>query len=92
MTSRGLLDAFVGPLDQVPGYANLTGDRATLRERHGSEVADVEGLLFVPEDRGATDLRVRFIHHLGVSIGYSAERHRLLDEEVDILVRHQEVV
>jgi len=92
VTSRGLLDAFVGPLDQVPGYANLTGDRATLRERHGSEVADVEGLLFVPEDRGATDLRVRFIHHLGVSIGYSAERHRLLNEEVDILVRHQEVV
>ena len=82
------------PLNEIDGYARQVADEDTNLANHGEEIPNVPVLQLQPApEEGSRHhrLSVRFVHHLGVGVGFAIERSDDVDD-LDILVRTKDVV
>ena len=95
VTNRGLLDEFVGPLNEIDGYARQAADEDTNLANHGDAIPNIPELELqpIPEEGKPTPtpLSVKFVQHLGGGVGFAIERGDDV-ENLDILVRTKDVV
>ena len=90
-TNRGLLDSVIGRFSDLHGYQCLVENTEQIHNSLGAPVEHVEEI-YLRRSSDDTYQTVRFIQNLGASIGFNFQRHQRVEQNIDLVVRTQEVI